>query len=318
MSGFEFDFGGLGGNLKEYYDILIIGGGPAGLTAAIYARRAGLTALVIEKAIEGGAVTQTHVVENWPGEISIEGQALGQKFADHAKHFGAEFHYAFAQKVYVDGDYKVAELDDGNKVKGKVLILATGTEPRKLGVPREAELRGRGVSYCAACDGYLFKDKDVVVVGGGDSACDESHFLAKVVNSITMVQNLPQLTAAKVLQERVLNNPKIKVITNSIVKEIRGENKVEEVVIFDNTTKEEKVIKADGVFIYVGLVPQTQVFKGLVNMNDYGYIITDENMETNVPGIYAVGDIRIKGLRQIVTAAADGAIAVEHAAKKYF
>ncbi|MEN3042530.1 MAG: thioredoxin-disulfide reductase, partial [Fervidobacterium sp.] len=301
-----FEIGSLGSELKEYYDIVIVGAGPAGLTAAIYARRAGLTALVVEKAIEGGAVAQTHVVENWPGEISIEGQALAQKFADHAKHFGAQIHYAFAQKVYVEGDYKIVELDDGNKVKSRVLIIATGTEPRKLGVPGEAEFRGKGVTYCAACDGYLFKDKDVVVVGGGDSACDESHFLSKIVNSITIVQNLPYLTAAKVLQERVLNNPKIKVITNHLVKEIRGENKVQEVVIVSNDTKEEKIIKADGVFIYVGLLPKTEIFKGLLKMNEYGYIITDENMETNVPGIYAVGDIRIKGLRQIVTAAADG------------
>ncbi|MCX7653061.1 MAG: thioredoxin-disulfide reductase [Fervidobacterium sp.] len=313
-----FEIGSLSSELKEYYDVVIVGAGPAGLTAAIYARRAGLTALVVEKAIEGGAVAQTHVVENWPGEISIEGQALAQKFADHAKHFGAQIHYAFAQKVYVEGDYKIVELDDGNKVKSRVLIIATGTEPRKLGVPGEAEFRGKGVTYCAACDGYLFKDKDVVVVGGGDSACDESHFLSKIVNSITIVQNLPYLTAAKVLQERVLNNPKIKVITNHLVKEIRGANKVQEVVIVSNETKEEKIIKADGVFIYVGLLPKTEIFKGLLEMNEYGYIITDENMETNVPGIYAVGDIRIKGLRQIVTAAADGAIAVEHAAKKYF
>lgn len=313
-----FEIGGFGADIKDYYDIVIVGGGPAGLTAAIYARRAGLSALVIEKAIEGGAVTQTHVVENWPGEISIEGQALAQKFADHARHFGAEIHYAFAQKAYVEGDYKVVELDDGRKVKSRVLIIATGTEPRKLGVPGEAEFRGRGVTYCAACDGYLFKDKDVVVVGGGDSACDESHFLAKIVKSITMVQNLPYLTAAKVLQERVLNNPKIRVITNHVVKEIRGTNKVDEVVIVNNDTNEEQIIKAEGVFIYVGLVPKTEIFRGFVQMNEYGYISTDENMETNVPGVYAVGDIRVKNLRQIVTAAADGATAVEHAAKKYF
>ncbi len=156
-----FDIGPLSSDIKEYYDFVIIGAGPAGLTAAIYARRAGLTALVIEKALEGGAVTQTHVVENWPGEISIEGQALGQKFADHAKHFGAEFHYAYAQKVTIDGEYKIVELDDGHSIRCKVLIVATGTQPRKLGVPGEAEFRGKGVTYCAACDGYLFKDKDV-------------------------------------------------------------------------------------------------------------------------------------------------------------
>ncbi len=313
-----FDIGPLSSDIKEYYDFVIIGAGPAGLTAAIYARRAGLTALVIEKALEGGAVTQTHVVENWPGEISIEGQALGQKFADHAKHFGAEFHYAYAQKVTIDGEYKIVELDDGHSIRCKVLIVATGTQPRKLGVPGEAEFRGKGVTYCAACDGYLFKDKDVVVIGGGDSACDESHFLAKVVKSITMVQNLPYLTAAKILQDRILSDPKITVITNHVVKEIRGTSKVEEVVIIDNDTKEEKAIKTDGVFIYVGLSPMTEVVKGLVALNEQGYVITDEHMETNIPGIYAVGDIRIKGLRQIVTAAADGAIAVEHAARKYF
>lgn len=313
-----FDIGPLSSDIKEYYDFVIIGAGPAGLTAAIYARRAGLTALVVEKALEGGAVTQTHVVENWPGEISIEGQALGQKFADHAKHFGAEFHYAYAQKVTIDGEYKIVELDDGHSIRCKVLIVATGTQPRKLGVPGEAEFRGKGVTYCAACDGYLFKDKDVVVIGGGDSACDESHFLAKVVKSITMVQNLPYLTAAKILQDRILSDPKITVITNHVVKEIRGTSKVEEVVIIDNDTKEEKAIKTDGVFIYVGLSPMTEVVKGLVALNEQGYVITDQHMETNIPGIYAVGDIRIKGLRQIVTAAADGAIAVEHAARKYF
>ncbi|HOK34291.1 MAG TPA: thioredoxin-disulfide reductase [Fervidobacterium sp.] len=313
-----FDIGPLSSDIKEYYDFVIIGAGPAGLTAAIYARRAGLTALVIEKALEGGAVTQTHVVENWPGEISIEGQALGQKFADHAKHFGAEFHYAYAQKVTIDGEYKIVELDDGHSIRCKVLIVATGTQPRKLGVPGEAEFRGKGVTYCAACDGYLFKDKDVVVIGGGDSACDESHFLAKVVKSITMVQNLPYLTAAKILQDRILSDPKITVITNHVVKEIRGTSKVEEVVIIDNDTKEEQTIKTDGVFIYVGLSPMTEVVKGVVALNEQGYVITDQHMETNIPGIYAVGDIRIKGLRQIVTAAADGAIAVEHAARKYF
>ena len=313
-----FDIGPLSSDIKEYYDFVIIGAGPAGLTAAIYARRAGLTALVIEKALEGGAVTQTHIVENWPGEISIEGQALGQKFADHAKHFGAEFHYAYAQKVTIDGEYKIVELDDGHSIRCKVLIVATGTQPRKLGVPGEAEFRGKGVTYCAACDGYLFKDKDVVVIGGGDSACDESHFLAKVVKSITMVQNLPYLTAAKILQDRILSDPKITVITNHVVKEIRGTSKVEEVVIIDNDTKEEKTIKTDGVFIYVGLSPMTEVVKGVVALNEQGYVITDQHMETNIPGIYAVGDIRIKGLRQIVTAAADGAIAVEHAARKYF
>lgn len=314
----HFDLGNISTGPKDYYDILIIGGGPAGLTAAIYAGRAGLSAAVFEKALEGGAVTQTHVVENWPGFIRIEGGELGEKFAEHAKAFGAEIITAEVLKISYDNEYKYVELDNGKKVKGKVLIYATGAVPRKLGVPGEEEFRGRGVTYCAACDGYLFSGKDIVVVGGGDSACDEAHFLAKMVKSITMVQNLPYLTAAKVLQDRLLENKNVKVILNSLVKEIRGKDKVEEVVVVNNETGEEKVIKAEGVFIYVGLVPKSDLLKDIVDINEYGYIKTDENMETNVPGIYAVGDVREKNLRQIVTAAADGAIAVEHAAKKYF
>ncbi|ABR30420.1 thioredoxin reductase [Thermosipho melanesiensis] len=314
----HFDLGNISTGPKEYYDVLIVGAGPAGLTAAIYAGRAGLSAVVFEKALEGGAVTQTHVVENWPGIIKIEGGELGEKFAEHAKAFGAEIVTTEIMKISYDDEYRYVELDNGKKVKGKVLIYATGAVPRKLGVPGEEEFRGRGVTYCAACDGYLFSGKDVVVVGGGDSACDEAHFLAKMVKSITMVQNLPYLTAAKVLQDRLLQNKNVKVILNSLVKEIRGTDKVEEVVVVDNETGKETVIKAEGVFIYVGLQPNSDLVKEIVEVDEYGYILTDENMETNVPGIYAVGDVRKKNLRQIVTAAADGAIAVEHAAKKYF
>ncbi len=313
-----FELSAQDNEIKEYYDVVIVGAGPGGLTAAIYARRAGLTALVIEKAIEGGYVSQTYTVENFPGFREISGVELGQKFAEHARAFGTEITYAFVTKVELDGEYKIITLDNGTKVRSKVLVISTGTKPRSLNIPGEQEFRGKGVTYCAACDGYLFKDKDVVVIGGGDSACDEAHFLSKIVNSITIVQNLPYLTAAKVLQDRVYSNPKIKVITNSIAKEFRGNKKLEEVVIVNNETKEETVLKADGVFIYVGLVPQTDIVKDLVRTNEYGYLIADDNCETNVPGIYAVGDVRIKNLRQIVTAAADGAIAIEHAAKKYF
>ncbi|QTA38731.1 thioredoxin-disulfide reductase [Thermosipho ferrireducens] len=314
----HFDLGNISTGPKEYYDILIVGGGPAGLTAAIYAGRAGLSAAVFEKALEGGAVTQTHVVENWPGFIRIEGSELGEKFAEHAREFGADIITAEVVKITYDEEYKYIQLDNGTMVKGKVLIFATGAKPRELGVPGEQKFKGRGVTYCAACDGYLFSGKDVIVVGGGDSACDEAHFLAKMVKSITIVQNLPYLTAAKVLQERLLSNKNVRVIYNSVIKEIRGNEKVEEVIIINNDTKEESVIKTEGVFIYVGLVPKSELIKELVETDNYGYIKTDENMETNIPGIYAVGDVRIKNLRQIVTAAADGAIAVEHAAKKYF
>jgi len=314
----HFDLGNISSGPKDYYDILIVGGGPAGLTAAIYAGRAGLTAAVFEKALEGGAVTQTHIVENWPGFTRIEGSELGEKFAEHARNFGAELVTAEVTKITYDNEYKYVHLDNGKVVKGKVLVYATGAVPRQLNVPGEKEFRGKGVTYCAACDGYLFSGKDVVVVGGGDSACDEAHFLAKMVKSITIVQNLPYLTAAKVLQDRLFSNKNVKVVYNSLVKEIRGKDKVEEVVVVNNETGEETVIKAEGVFIYVGLVPKSDLLKDIVEVDKFGYIKTNENMETNIPGIYAIGDVRVKNLRQIVTAAADGAIAVEHAAKKYF
>jgi len=314
----HFDLGNISSGPKDYYDILIVGGGPAGLTAAIYAGRAGLTAAVFEKALEGGAVTQTHIVENWPGFTRIEGSELGEKFAEHARSFGAELVTAEVTKITYDNEYKYVRLDNGKVVKGKVLVYATGAVPRQLNVPGEKEFRGKGVTYCAACDGYLFSGKDVVVVGGGDSACDEAHFLAKMVKSITIVQNLPYLTAAKVLQDRLFSNKNVKVVYNSLVKEIRGKDKVEEVVVVNNETGEETVIKAEGVFIYVGLVPKSDLLKDIVEVDKFGYIKTNENMETNIPGIYAIGDVRVKNLRQIVTAAADGAIAVEHAAKKYF
>ncbi|MBO8139418.1 MAG: thioredoxin-disulfide reductase [Thermosipho sp. (in: Bacteria)] len=314
----HFDLGNISSGPKDYYDILIVGGGPAGLTAAIYAGRAGLTAAVFEKALEGGAVTQTHIVENWPGFTRIEGSELGEKFAEHARSFGAELVTAEVTKITYDNEYKYVHLDNGKVVKGKALVYATGAVPRQLNVPGEKEFRGKGVTYCAACDGYLFSGKDVVVVGGGDSACDEAHFLAKMVKSITIVQNLPYLTAAKVLQDRLFSNKNVKVVYNSLVKEIRGKDKVEEVVVVNNETGEETVIKAEGVFIYVGLVPKSDLLKDIVEVDKFGYIKTNENMETNIPGIYAIGDVRVKNLRQIVTAAADGAIAVEHAAKKYF
>lgn len=304
--------------IKDKYDIVVVGGGPAGLTSAIYTRRAGLSVLVVEKAIEGGYVNLTHLVENYPGFPAISGEELASKFKEHAEKFGADIYNAEVVKLEIQGDKKVVELDNGKRIEAPVVIVATGANPKRLNVPGEKEFFGKGVSYCATCDGYLFAGKDIIVVGGGDSACDESIFLANIVNKITMIQLLETLTAAKVLQERVLSNPKIEVIYNSTVKEIRGKDKVEEVVIENVKTGETKVLKTDGVFIFIGLDPNSKLLEGLVELDPYGYIITDENMETSVKGIYAVGDVRKKNLRQIVTAVADGAIAVEHAAKHYF
>ncbi len=304
--------------LKEKYDVVVIGGGPGGLTAAIYARRAGLSVVVIEKDIEGGYVNLTHLVENYPGFPGIKGEELANKFVEHARQFGAEFYNATATKIEIDGEFKKIILDDGKETKAKVVVVATGANPKKLGIPGEEEFNGKGVSYCATCDGYLFSGKDIVVVGGGDSACDESTFLANIVNKITMIQLLEALTAAKTLQERVLNNPKIEIWYNSTLKEIRGDDKVREVVVQNVKTGEEKVLKADGVFIFIGLDPNSKILEGLAEIDRYGYVVTDENMETRTKGIYAVGDVRQKNLRQIITAASDAAIAIEHAAKNYF
>jgi len=304
--------------IKDRYDIVVIGGGPAGLTAAIYARRAGLSVLVVEKTLEGGYVNFTHLVENYPGFPKIKGEELASRFKEHAESFGSEFVNAEAIKLEVKADKKIVELDNGKKVEAPVVIVATGANPKRLNVPGEKEFFGRGVSYCATCDGYLFTGKDIVIVGGGDSACDEAMFLVNLVNRITMVQLLETLTAAKVLQDRVLSHPKIEVIYNSTVKEIRGKEKVEEVVVENVKTGEQKVLKTDGVFIFIGLNPNSKLVEGLVEIDPYGYIVTDENMETSVKGLYAIGDVRRKNLRQIVTAVADGAIAVEHAAKHYF
>ncbi|MCD6550975.1 thioredoxin-disulfide reductase [Thermotoga sp.] len=304
--------------IKDQYDVVVVGAGPAGLASAIYARRAGLSVLVVEKAIEGGYVNLTHLVENYPGFPKISGEELASKFKEHAESFGADIYNAEVVRLEIQEDRKVVELDDGKKIEAPVVIVATGADPKKLNIPGEKEFFGKGVSYCATCDGYLFSGKDIVVVGGGDSACDESIFLSNIVNKITMVQLLETLTAAKVLQERVLNNPKIDVVFNSTVKEIRGKDKVEEIVIENVKTGETKVLKADGVFIFIGLDPNSKLLEGLVELDPYGYVVTDENMETSIKGLYAVGDVRKKNLRQIVTAVADGAIAVEHAAKHYF
>ena len=304
--------------LKEKYDVAVIGGGPGGLTAAIYARRAGLSVVVIERDIEGGYVNLTHLVENYPGFPGVKGEELASKFVEHARQFGAEFYNAAATKIEVEGEFKKIILDDGKETKAKVVIVATGANPKKLGIPGEEEFNGKGVSYCATCDGYLFSGKDIVVVGGGDSACDESTFLANIVNKITMIQLLETLTAAKTLQERVLSNPKIEIWYNSTLKEIRGDEKVREVVVQNVKTGEEKVLRTDGVFIFVGLDPNSKILEGLAEIDRYGYVVTDENMETRTKGIYAVGDVRQKNLRQIITAAADAAIAIEHAAKNYF
>jgi len=302
----------------EEYDVVIIGGGPGGITAGIYTVQAGLKPVIIEKAIEGGMMNNTELVENWPGTNSIRGMELSEKMADHAKEFGVKFIGAEVVDVKTEEDKKIAILDNGKEIKGKVLIISTGSRPRLLNSKGEKKFMGKGVSYCATCDGHFFKDKEIIVVGGGNSALDEALFLTKIVKKITVVQNLAYLTADKLLQKKLNDTGKVDYIFNSVVKEIKGDKFVNKLIILNTETNEEKELDTEGIFVFVGLSPNTEFLKDKIPLNKWGYIETNETMETSQKGIYAVGDVRSKEIRQIVTAAADGAIAASHAARKYF
>lgn len=313
-----FDVGSAKSELKNYYDVVIIGGGPAGLAAAIYARQSGLSVLVLEKDLEGGYMNLTELIENYPGFISIRGEELGAKMAEHATHFGAHLYTDSAERIEVSKDEKLVHLESGGKVHAKVVIVAAGSKPKQLGVPGEEEFRARGVSYCATCDGHFFKDGHVVVVGGGNSAFDESLFLSKIVKRVTVVHILEKPTADARLREKVESNGKIEYKPLTELVRIEGDDKVKQVVLRDLRTNKEYTMEVDGVFMFVGMTPNSQILEGLAEFDQWGYVITDENMETKTAGIFAVGDIRSKNLRQIITAASDGAIAAFTAAHKYF
>lgn len=296
------------------YDTIIIGAGPAGLAAALYAARAELKTLLIDKQGPGGQAATTHLVENYPGVQSITGPDLASNMFAQVMELGVELVVEEIQNISLDG--KIKEIvTDGGEYKGKTVIIATGVEPRKLGVAGEMTFRGRGVSYCATCDGAFYKGKKVAVIGGGDSAVEEGNFLTRFVDKLYIIHRRSELRATKVIQKRAFDNPKIEFILNSVVKEIKGDKKVEEILIENVETGEKTNLKVDGVFVYVGNNPNTEFLKGQINVDELGYIITNEDMETNVPGVYAAGDVRVKSLRQIVTAAADGAIAAVKAEK---
>ena len=275
---------------EKIYDVVIIGAGPAGMTAAVYTSRANLSTLMIERGIPGGQMANTEEVENYPGFDTILGPELSTKMFEHAKKFGAEYAY---------GD--VSEIIDGEEYK-------------KMGVPGEKELGGRGVSYCAVCDGAFFKQKNLVVVGGGDSAVEEGVYLTRFADKVTIVHRRDKLRAQKILQDRAFANDKIDFIWNATVKEINEANgKVGGVTLQSTVDGTESEFNADGVFIYIGMLPLTKPFEALGILNEAGYIVTNENMETKVPGIFAAGDVREKTLRQIVTATGDGSIAAQAA-----
>ena len=302
-------------NTKSY-EVIIIGGGPAGLTSALYASRARLSTLLIENALFGGQMTTTELIENYPGfPQGVTGDELSRLMEDQAKRFGAEMVNQEIVEVKLEGDLKSVRTHESSYLC-KALIICTGTEYRKLGVPGENEFAGKGISYCATCDGAFFKDSQIFVVGGGDSALTEALFLTKFVKELTIIHRRDELRATKIYQERALENPKIKFLWNSVVQEIKGNQVVRSVLIKNVKTGEIKEFSTDGIFLFVGLIPRTQFLKGLIQMNEEGYIITDENCETSVKGIYAAGDCRKKLLRQIATAVGEGATAA-FTAEKY-
>ncbi len=300
---------------SEIYDLTIIGGGPGGLTAGIYAMRAALKTVLIEMAAPGGQVNNSDSVENWPGDEHISGAGLAMKFALHAQSYGLEIRSAEVQELEPGLEFHSVKLADGSILQTHAVILATGGNPRKLNIPGEAELYGRGVSYCAVCDGFFFRNKTVVVIGGGDTAAEESLYLAKLAKQVYIIHRRDALRAGALLQQRVKAECKIEVIWNSVVTAIKAdEDGVTAVDLKDTRTGDQRELAADGVFIFIGFNPNNQLVPAGTKMNADGYVVTGDKCETNCPGLYVIGDLREKYARQIVLSAADGCTAALAAA----
>ncbi len=290
-------------------ELVIIGAGPAGLTAGLYAGRAQLRPLILVGQSLGGQAATTSEMENYPGfPEGIGGMALAQQMADHAKRFGAEILYEEVTRVDLSRDPFVVETY-GPTYRARSLIICTGASPRKLGVPGEDKFVGRGVSFCATCDGFFYRDKRIVVVGGGDSAVDESLYLTRFAREVTIVHRRDKLRASPILEGRARSNDKIRFVWNSVVEEILGESSVSGVRLRNVQTDGLSTLEADGVFVYVGLVPNTWLFKGQLDLTPEGYIVTDKRQRTSVPGVYAAGDVQDPWFRQTVIAAGAGAAA---------
>ena len=299
------------------YDVIILGAGPAGLSAGLYAGRAKLKTLIIEKSVEGGQISGTTDVENYPGIKLISGLELGMDMKAQAESFGCEFISDTVESVELEGDVKKVKTAD-KVYEAKSVILATGAKARHIGAPGEEEFAGRGVSYCSTCDAAFYQDLDVYVVGGGDAAIDEALFITKFAKRVFIIHRRDELRASKNLQDRAFANEKIHFIWNSVVEEIKGDKIANELVLKNVKTGEITSINADkepfGIFVFIGYIPETKLFEGKIDM-EKGYIITDDEMRTNIPGVFAAGDLRKKTVRQVVTAAADGAIAGINAEK---
>jgi thioredoxin reductase (NADPH) len=299
----------------KQYDLIIVGGGPGGLTAGIYAQRAALHTLLLEKVAPGGQMTLSDEVENWPGTQRINGAELSINFAQHAESYGLEIRTDEVTAVEPWMDYHTVVLAGGERLATGAVIMSTGGHPRKMGIPGEEDNYGKGVSYCAVCDGFFFRNKIVVVIGGGDSACEEALYLAKLAKKVYIAHRRDALRAGMLLQQRVKDEGKIEVLWNTVLTDIKsGDDGVYAVGLKDTQSGETRNMDIDGVFVFIGFEPNNQLVPADIRKNRDGYVITDAKCETDVPGIFAVGDLKEKYARQIVTAAADGATAALAAA----
>lgn len=298
------------------YDMIVVGGGPGGYTAALYAARAGLDTLVLEKLSAGGQMALTEEIDNYPGyEDGIDGFTLAEKMQQQAERFGARSEYAQVERMDLAASPKVLETSEGT-FYAKTVVLATGANPRELGLPNETTLTGRGVAYCAACDGMRYKGKTVVVVGGGNSAAADAMLLSRVAQKVILVHRRDTLRATKVYHQPLMQAENLEFRWNSTVTELLQEDKLIGVKLKDVNTGEETIVPCDGLFISVGRKPATELVQGQLELDRSGYIVADETTKTSLPGVYAVGDVRTKPLRQVVTAVADGAMAV-HMAEEF-
>lgn len=303
-------------NEKKVYDMIIVGGGPGGYTAALYASRAGMNTIVLEKLSAGGQMALSHQIDNYPGfEDGIDGFSLAEKMQLQAERFGAKTEYADVTKVNLSANPKEIETSEGI-FYGKTVVFATGANPQELGIAKEKQLIGKGVAYCAACDGMFFKGKNVVVVGGGNSAVSDALLLSKIAKKVTIIHRRDTLRATKIYHEQLQKAENIEFYWNSVVTELLSQEKLTGIRVKDVITNKETSMDCDGIFISIGRKPATALVQNQLELDKNGYIIAGEDTQTNLPGVYAVGDVRTKHLRQVVTAVADGAMAV-HMAENY-
>lgn len=299
--------------MDRIYDVIVIGGGPSGCTAALYAARAGLDTLVLEKMAPGGQMTQTSHIDNYPGyDQGIDGYALGEKMQAQAERFGAGTKLAEVYQADLSGDVKRLETSEGDFL-GKTVVISTGASHRHLGVDREEQMIGRGVAYCAACDGMFYRGKTVAVVGGGNTAASDALLLSRICEKVILIHRRDTLRATKIYQDQLMNTPNVEFRWNHAVNRLLGEEQISGLELRNVMTGDLSQLSVDGVFVSIGQSPVTQLFQGQIDLDEGGYIVADESTRTNLPGVFAAGDVRTKALRQIITAAADGAAAAHYA-----